>query len=137
MKKEPRVVVSAIIRKGNKLLLTKEVLEDGKEYWIFPGGGVKFGENLEEALKREIKEELGMEIEIEKFINFKEAIFPNYHYHTIIFFFLAKPLNEPSINEKKILDIRYFDLKEIENLNLVNSARWVFERLKPEIVEEI
>jgi ADP-ribose pyrophosphatase YjhB (NUDIX family) len=128
--KEPRIVVAAIIRNGNKLLLVKEILESGREYWIFPGGGVKFGENLKEALKREIKEELGMEIEIEKLLAFKEAIFPEYNYHTIIFFFLAKPLGELLIKDKKILDARYFSLNEIENLNLVDSARWAFEKLK-------
>jgi 8-oxo-dGTP diphosphatase len=115
--------------------LTKEVLESGKEYWIFPGGGVKFGETLEEAIKREIKEELGIEIEVKKLLAFKEAIFPKYNYHTVIFFFLAKPLGGFLINEKKILEARYFDLKEIENLNLVDSANWVLKRLKSQIEE--
>jgi mutator protein MutT len=134
-KKEPRIIVAAIIRNGNKLLLTKEVLESGRERWIFPGGGVNFGESLEEAVKREIKEELGMEIKVEKLLGFKEAIFPKVNYHTIIFFFLAKPLGELSIKEKKILDARYFDFKEIENLDLVDSARWAFEKLKIEFGE--
>jgi 8-oxo-dGTP diphosphatase len=131
-KKEPRVVVAAIIRNGNKLLLTKELLESQRKRWIFPGGGVNFGESLEEAVKREIKEELGMEIKVEKLLGFKEAIFPKVNYHTIIFFFLAKPLGKLSIKEKKILDARYFDFKEVENLDLVDSARWAFERLKVE-----
>ena len=129
-KKEPRVAVSAIIRKERKLLLVKEILESGREYWIFPGGGVKFGENLEEAAKREMKEELDLEIEVKKLLGFKEAIFPKYNYHTIIFFFLAKPLGDFLINEKKILEVRYFDLEEIEKLNLVDSACWAFEKLK-------
>jgi 8-oxo-dGTP diphosphatase len=118
-----------------KLLLTKEILESGREFWIFPGGGVNFGETLEEAIKREIKEELGMEIKVEKLLGFKEAIFPRYDYHTVIFFYLATPLNELSIKERKVLEARYFELKEIEKLNLVDSARWAFERLKTEIGE--
>jgi len=134
-KKEPRVVVAAIIKNGNKLLLTKETLESGRERWIFPGGGVNFEETLEEAVKREIKEELGMEIKVEKLLGFKEAIFPKVNYHTIIFFFLAKPLGELSIKEKKILDARYFDFKEVENLDLTDSARWAFEKLKIEFGE--
>jgi 8-oxo-dGTP diphosphatase len=134
-KKEPRIVVAAIIRNGNKLLLTKEALEDGKEYWIFPGGGIKFGETLEAAVKREIKEELGMRIKIKKLLAFKEAIFPKYNYHTVIFFFLAKSLGRLSIRGRKVLDARYFSPKEIENLNLVDSARWAFEKLKIEFGE--
>jgi 8-oxo-dGTP diphosphatase len=134
-KKEPRVVVAAIIKNGDKLLLTKEIIESGREFWIFPGGGVNFGESLEEAIKREIKEELGMEIKVEKLLGFKEAIFPKYNYHNLIFFYLATPLNELSIKEKKVLETCYFELKEIEKLNLVDSARWAFERLKIELKE--
>jgi hypothetical protein len=48
---------------------------------------------------------------------------------------LAKPLGELSIKEKKILDAHYFDFKEVENLNLVDSARWAFEKLKIEFGE--
>jgi len=125
----PRVV-AAVLKDGNKVLLVKEVLESGKERWIFPGGGVKFGESLEEAVKREIKEELGMEKEVEKLLCFKEAIFPQYDYHTIIFFFLAKPLGNFSIRERKVLEARYFDFKEAENLDLTTSARWMLEKLK-------
>jgi hypothetical protein len=46
---------------------------------------------------------------------------------------LATPLNELSIKERKVLEARYFELKEIEKLNLVDSARWAFERLKTEL----
>ncbi len=121
--------------KNGKLLLAKEVLESGNEYWIFPGGGVKFGENLKEAVKREIKEELGMEIKVKKLLGFHEAIFPKYDYHTIIFFFLASPKGKIRLKEKKILKADYFTLDEIEKLNLVDSARWAVEKLKLEIKE--
>jgi 8-oxo-dGTP diphosphatase len=63
-------VVIAIIKGKNKFLMTKRVglhPEDKQFYpfvWQFPGGGLKFREKPEEALKREIKEELGIEIKI-------------------------------------------------------------------------
>jgi 8-oxo-dGTP diphosphatase len=132
--KGPRVVVSAIIRNEGKLLLTKEILEDGKEYWIFPGGGVKFGESLEEAVKREINEELGIEIEIEKLLGFKESIHTNHNYHSVIFFFLVKPRGNFTINDGKILGASYFSLEEAKDLNLVESARWALEKLNESII---
>jgi len=125
--KIPRVVASVIIKKDNKLLLVKEVLESLKEYWIFPGGGVDFGETITDAAKREIKEEIGLDIEIKEFLGFKEAIFPKYDYHTVIFFFMAEPLNDKIIKTDQILDVKYFSRKEIENLDLVESAKWVLE----------
>ncbi len=128
IRQQPRIIVSAIIRQGDKVLLTKEMLESG-EKWIIPGGGVEFGENLIDAVKREIKEEIGMDIEVEKLLGHREAIYTQYNYHTVIFFFLAKPLGEFQLSEKQVLDANYFSLTEAENLNLVDTARWVIGQL--------
>lgn len=51
-----RVSVKAKIKQNNKILLVKE---DGKK-WDLPGGGLEHNENIEEALKRELKEEIGL-----------------------------------------------------------------------------
>lgn len=58
-----KVRVRAIIIKDNSLLLIHRVRED-KEYWVFPGGGVEEGETEKEALIREAREELGVDIVI-------------------------------------------------------------------------
>ena len=126
----PRVIASVVLKRDDKILLIKEILESNKEYWIFPGGGVEFGETLEEAAVREMKEETGLDVKITKFLGFKEAIFPNYDYHTIIFFFLAEPLSEDIILMDGILDVGYFTIDEMEELNLVKSARWLLEEIK-------
>lgn len=129
MEKRPRVVVGAVVKKDNKLLLIKEKLEDEKEYWIVPGGGVRFGENLEEAVLRELKEEVGLELTNIKLIDFHQAIFTNFNYHTIIFFFLAETKGLPKISkkEKKVLEACFFTVEEISNLQLVTSAKWLFD----------
>ena len=133
--KLPKIIVAAAIEnsselaenKEKKYLLIKETLASGNDYWIVPGGTVEFGETLEKALVREIKEETNLDIEIEKFLGFNEAIFPHVGYHTVIFFFLAKPLNNNIILEKNILDSGFFSVEEMKNMDLVESARWVFE----------
>ena len=53
----------AIIIKDNKVLLIRRVKE-GKEYFVFPGGGVEQGESDKQAVVREIKEELGLNIQV-------------------------------------------------------------------------
>jgi len=126
--KNPKLIVAALIEKDNKFLLTKEILESGTEYWIIPGGGVEFGENLADAVKREIKEEIGLEIEIIDLINFKESINLRYDYHTLIFFFRAKPLNDTISLEDKVLEAKFFTKEEAKKLNLVESAKWLFEK---------
>lgn len=57
--------VRAIILKNNQLLTIKRV-KTNITYFVFPGGGVEPGEELEEAMERECKEELGVNIEILK-----------------------------------------------------------------------
>ena len=61
---EPRIRVSAILRWQGRVLLCRQE-KPGKEYWLLPGGGVDSGETLIEALRRELREELGVEADVQ------------------------------------------------------------------------
>ena len=61
---EPRIRVSAILRWQGRVLLCRQE-KPGKEYWLLPGGGVDGGETLIEALRRELREELGVEADMQ------------------------------------------------------------------------
>ena len=79
-------VVAAFIIKDNKILCTERGYGEYKGKWEFPGGKIKEGENKEEALIREIKEELNATISVDKYLNTVECDYPNYHLtmHTYI-----------------------------------------------------
>ena len=57
-KKKTIEVVAAIIKKDNKIFVTQRGYGEFKDKWEFPGGKIELNETKEEALKREIKEEL-------------------------------------------------------------------------------
>jgi ADP-ribose pyrophosphatase YjhB (NUDIX family) len=57
---EPRIRVSAILRWRGRVLLCRHE-KGGREVWLLPGGGVKTGESLVDALDRELVEEVGIE----------------------------------------------------------------------------
>jgi 8-oxo-dGTP diphosphatase len=59
---DPRIRVSAIIRWQGQVLLCRQE-KPGKQYWLLPGGGVDGGETLMEALRRELREELGIAVD--------------------------------------------------------------------------
>ena len=61
---DPRIRVSAILLWQGRILLCRQE-KPGKEYWLLPGGGVDGGESLIEALRRELREELGVEADVQ------------------------------------------------------------------------
>ena len=58
-------VVAAIIRREDRIFATQRGYGDFKDWWEFPGGKMEAGETSEEALKREIREELSTEISVD------------------------------------------------------------------------
>lgn len=72
-------VVAAIIRKGNRVFATQRGYGEFKDWWEFPGGKIEKGETPEQALVREIHEELDARISVDKFLYTVEWDYPNFH----------------------------------------------------------
>ncbi len=72
-------VSAAIIMKDNKIFVTQRGYGEFKDWWEFPGGKIEEGETPEECLKREIKEELKADINIDKYLCTVEYDYPNFH----------------------------------------------------------
>ena len=71
-------VVAAIIRKEDKIFATQRGYGEWKDWWEFPGGKMEAGETPEEALKREIQEELETEISVDEFLCTVEYDYPKF-----------------------------------------------------------
>ena len=72
-------VVAAVIRDGDKIFATQRGYGDLKGGWEFPGGKIEERETPQEALKREIMEELDTEIEVGELIDTIEYDYPEFH----------------------------------------------------------
>ena len=72
-------VVAAIIIKDNKIFATQRGYGEFKDGWEFPGGKVEQGEAPENAIVREIKEELDTVIEVKEYFDTVEYDYPNFH----------------------------------------------------------
>ena len=79
-------VVAAVIVKDNTILATQRGYGEFKGKWEFPGGKINKNESKEEALIREIKEELNADIKIDKYLTTVEYDYSNFHLtmHTYI-----------------------------------------------------
>jgi 8-oxo-dGTP diphosphatase len=67
-RRQPALTVDVIVREGKKVLLVRRKNEPFKGKWALVGGFVEYGEKVEEAAKRECKEETGLEIELERLV---------------------------------------------------------------------
>ncbi len=91
----PKAVVGALIYKDDgEILLTKS--SKWGDLWQIPGGKIELGETSEQALKREIKEETGLEIDNLEFNDFQDCVFPELFEKKVHFIFIdyrAKPVS--------------------------------------------
>ena len=80
-----QIGVKAIIEKNNEILLIKrsEKYEHLKDAWDIPGGRLEFGEEPEDGLKREIKEETGLQLKEIKHILDASTVFKNEEKHIV------------------------------------------------------
>ena len=72
-------VVAAIIVNDNKVFATQRGYGEWKDFWEFPGGKIDAGETPEEALRREIKEELDTEIAVGELFTTIDYDYPTFH----------------------------------------------------------
>lgn len=72
-------VVAAVIRDKDRVLATARGYGNYKDFWEFPGGKIEEGETPEDALVREIQEELDIHIEINEYITTVEYDYPQFH----------------------------------------------------------
>lgn len=80
-----------IVNLEGKVLLVKS--HKWFDNYTLPGGHIELGETMQEALKREVKEEVGLDVEVVEFLTMQEAIYPNEFYkkkHFIFFDFLCR-----------------------------------------------
>ena len=72
-------MVAAIIRKGDRIFATQRGYGEWKDFWEFPGGKIEPGETPQEALRREILEELDTEVAVGDRLTVVEYDYPKFH----------------------------------------------------------
>lgn len=72
-------VVAAVIKSGQRIFATQRGYGEWKDWWEFPGGKMEPGERPEEALLREIREELDTEISVDRFLCTIDWDYPKFH----------------------------------------------------------
>lgn len=121
-------VVAAVIKKDAKVFATQRGYGEFKDGWEFPGGKIEPGETPQEALKREIKEELDANIEVGELIDIVEYDYPNFHLSMQCFWCELKG-NKIELKEHESARWLELDSKELESVEWLSADRGVIEKI--------
>ena len=120
-------VSAAIIISSGKIFATQRGHGDYKDWWEFPGGKIEPGETPEEALVREIKEELKTDIKVGELLHTVEYDYPKFH--LIMHCFICELLSD-EITLVEHEDAKWLDADTIDSVNWLPSDTEVVEKLK-------
>lgn len=127
MRKTPIIASSALVKHNGKILLIKRKYPPGIGKWALPGGVVEYGETIEQAALREVKEETNIDMRIERLLNIYSLILKNekgeieHHYEIMCF---ESTYASSSLKSNEEIDgACWFEPEVISTLPLVSTTR--------------
>ncbi|GIW62310.1 MAG: hypothetical protein KatS3mg090_0136 [Patescibacteria group bacterium] len=128
-----QVVVLGVIFEGKKLLLTKRVSKNKAHNgcWQLPGGGLEFGESPDQTIVREIKEELGLDVNVVRFLPWVSTkIQGDWQGVFLVYLCKVKRKGERIVLNEESSDYGWFDLSSAEELPLLPGLNVFFKFLE-------
>ena len=125
-------VVAAIIRDGNKVYATQRGYGDYKDGWEFPGGKIEPDETPQQALTREIKEELDIAIIVKDYLTTIEYDYPTFHL-SMQCFWTTICEGEPVLKEHEAA--KWLKKDELDSVNWLPADQTIIGLLKQQIFE--
>lgn len=126
-----RVRVCGVCQQENKLLLVRhDSTLNNNAFWAPPGGGVDFGETMQQALEREMLEETGVKVSVGRFLFINEFVQPPLH--AIEFFFEVKITDgsiitgsdpEAAADKQLIRQVQWLPIKELQAIPTSDKHR--------------
>jgi 8-oxo-dGTP diphosphatase len=125
---EHKISTGVIIPKDNKILLIKHVHpENGFTWWVPPGGGIKGTESLFDAAKREVFEESGLKVELDKLLFMRQLIYRVQNKNVVTTYLLAnlidgdltiENIKGAGMDEHFIKEAKFFSKEEIQEIKV-------------------
>jgi len=126
-------VVACIIDEKERVLLTRRCIEPFCGQWVMPGGKVDHGEPLLEALHREVREEVGIEVHIDGLLDVYEhvAVGEN-NDHYVILYYRAHPLTaELLLNNQEVTEADWVPVNQLTTYDMTPGTRHILAQVYP------
>ncbi len=128
----PIIGVGAIIITGEEVLLARRGKGPGYGEWSIPGGAVELGEKLEEAVIREVCEEVNLVIRVGEVVEVLERIFPDpegrVQYHYVLVDFLCEHLSGKAKPSSDALEVKWVHLSNISRYRLPERTKRIIQK---------
>ena len=125
-------VVAAVIRRDNQIFATQRGYGDFKGGWEFPGGKLEEGEKDEQALVREIREELDIRVEVGELAGTVEYDYPKFHLSMNCYWCTCR---EGEIKLLEAMDGRWLNVEDIDTVDWLPADITLVKKLK-EILQQ-
>ena len=120
-----------VFNEAGEILLIKRSKPPQYGRWMVPGGRLEWGETLEEAAIREIREETGIDIEIDGFLEIIEAIIPgDGGFHYVIMDYSARAVSGSLAAGSDALEAVWFSPDSLESLDLTPDLVRVIDKAR-------
>lgn len=127
MDERPRATVGGLIVKEGRVLLQLRNRKPFRGRWGLPGGHIERGESAEAAVKREVREETGLDFSPE-FFCYSDEICPEEDWHALVIFFTGKASGRERPDPEEVRELRWFPLKEASRMELAFGHNKILER---------
>ena len=126
-------VVAVILDEEERVLLTKRSVPPFKDMWVMPGGKIGLGEPIVEALKREVREEVGIKVDVDDLIDVFEHVTPGEdNYHFVIIYYLCRPLScNIDHNRDEVDEAAWVNCDDLADYNIAEGAGYILDKVFP------
>ncbi len=128
-------VVAVIIDDDQRVLLTRRNVSPFKDMWVMPGGKIDLGEPILKALHREVREEVGLEVEVEGLVDVFEHLSPGEENdHFIILYYRCRPLYcDIHHNHVEVAEARWVERGGLSGYAMPDGTRFILGKIFPEL----
>jgi ADP-ribose pyrophosphatase YjhB (NUDIX family) len=128
----PIIGVGAVIVEGGRALLVRRNTEPLRGEWSVPGGMLELGEKLRDGVRREAREETGLEVEAGEVLDVFDSIFTDglgqTQYHYVLIDYLCRPIRGEAQAGSDVSDVRWVSMEALPAMGLRGSIEQVVRK---------